>query len=67
MNEFIHLTASEFVSQHTVYKLMNVWSNLRRFGTHEYVSESLVDPVKLTTVGTVAPVARGLYHGRFRL
>ena len=24
VNDFIHLTASEFVSQHTVYKLMNV-------------------------------------------
>ena len=37
---------SEFVSQHTVYKLMNVWSDLKHFRTHEYVSEPLVDAVK---------------------
>ena len=56
MNEFIHLTANEFVSQHTVYKLMNVWSGLKHFRTHEYVSEPLVDAVKLTTERSVAPV-----------
>ena len=56
MNEFIHLTANEFVSQHTVYKLMNVWSGLKHFRTHEYVSEPLVDALKLTTERSVAPV-----------
>ena len=55
-NEFIHLTASEFVSQHTVYKLMNVWSDLKHFGTPEYVNEPLMEAVKLTTEGAVAPV-----------
>ena len=50
------MTASEFVSQHTVYKFMNVWSDLKHFRTHEYVSEPLVDAVKLTTEGAVAPV-----------
>ena len=45
-----------FVSQHTVYKLVNVWSGSKHFGTHEYVSEPLVDAVKLTTEGAVAPV-----------
>ena len=37
---------SEFVSQHTVYKLMNVWNGSKHFGSHEYVSEPLVDAVK---------------------
>ena len=44
------------MSQHTVYKLMNVWSDLKHFRTYEYVSEPLVDAVKLTTEGTVVPV-----------
>ena len=50
------LTTSESVSQHTVYKLMNVWSDLKHFRTHGYVSEPLVDAVKLATEGTVVPV-----------
>ena len=36
VNVFIHLTASEFVSQHTVYKLMNVWSALKHLRAHEH-------------------------------
>ena len=40
VNEFIHLTASEFVSQHTVYKLMNVWSALKHLRAHEHVEGS---------------------------
>ena len=40
----------------TVYKLMHEWSDLKHFRTHEYVSEPIVDAVKFTTDGAVAPV-----------
>ena len=36
VNEFIHLTTSEFVYQHTVHKLMNVWSVLKHLRVHEH-------------------------------
>ena len=35
---------------------MNVWSDLKHFRTHEYVSEPIVDAVRFTTEGAVAPV-----------
>ena len=40
----------------TVYKLMNVRSDLKHLRTHEYVNEPFVDAVKVTTEGAVAPV-----------
>ena len=35
---------------------MNVWSDLKHFKTHEYVSEPIVDAVRFTTEGAVATV-----------
>ena len=36
MKEFVHLTAIKFVSQNTVYELMNVWSDLKHLRAHEH-------------------------------
>ena len=42
MKEFVHLTAIKFVSQHTVYEPMNVWSDLKHLKA-------------LSTVGAATP------------
>ena len=40
----------------TVYKLMNVWSDLKHMRTREYVGEPLVDAEDHTTKGAMTPV-----------
>ena len=67
---FAALSNSEFVSGYERYKPNNVWSGLKRLGTHEYVGQPLVGAVDRTTKGEMTlvkirgSVARG---GRFRL
>ena len=74
VNEFIHLTTSEFVSQQTLLKLMNVWSALKHLRAHEHSEGSrenhggsggtceepgTVYPVQLVDCITIVSVCNG--------